>query len=246
MAKATALDKVRRVRQRPKPKSQSAPIGPDGPKHPGNRQLYDKRGRPDAGARLYADYPNPKVATFCTALWLTFTLPLTPADATGVLVSRCHHGLAYPEGPRMAHLEHAPSRCLHANTCRSKGGRLLRRGAERGHPQVRLARDHEYRRRISVHVLCLDGPLAPDRRAHLDGSEGPVPPLSSHCFAIRLPGSGQHIHRAAVADAEVRMRLPVCLGNRLVGKDRHPEMDDLLQSPTPTLSPWRQSTCRGL
>ena len=169
-----------------------------------------------------------------------------PADATGVLVSRCHHGLAYPEGPRMAHLEHAPSRCLHANTCRSKGGRLLRRGAERGHPQVRLARDHEYRRRISVHVLCLDGPLAPDRRAHLDGSERPVPPLSSHCFAIRLPGSGQHIHRAAVADAEVRMRLPVCLGNRLVGKDRRPEMDDLLQSPTPTLSPWRQSTCRGL
>lgn len=78
MAKATALDKVRRVRQRPKPKSQSAQIGPDGPKHPGNRQLYDKRGRPDAGARLYADYPNPKVATFCAALWLTFTLPLTP------------------------------------------------------------------------------------------------------------------------------------------------------------------------
>lgn len=60
MAKATALDKVRRVRQPPKPKSQSAQIGPDGPKHPGNRQLYDKRGRPDAGARLYSDYPNPK------------------------------------------------------------------------------------------------------------------------------------------------------------------------------------------
>ena len=77
MAKATALDKVRRVRQRPKPKSQSAQIGPGGPKHPDNRQLYDKRGRPDAGARLYADYPNPKVATFCAALWLTFTLPLT-------------------------------------------------------------------------------------------------------------------------------------------------------------------------
>jgi hypothetical protein len=77
MAKATALEKARRVRQRPKPKSQSAQIGPDGPKHPGNRQLYDKRGRPDAGARLYTDYPNPKVATFCAALWLTFTLPLT-------------------------------------------------------------------------------------------------------------------------------------------------------------------------
>ncbi|WP_156205640.1 hypothetical protein [Pseudorhodobacter ferrugineus] len=77
MAKATALARARRVRQRPKPKSQLAQIGPDGPKHPGNRQLSDKRGRPDAGARLYADYPNPKVATFCAALWLTFTLPLT-------------------------------------------------------------------------------------------------------------------------------------------------------------------------
>ena len=77
MAKATALARARRVRQHPKPKPQSAQIGPDGPQHPGNRQLYDKRGRPDAGARLYADYPNPKVATFCAALWLTFTLPLT-------------------------------------------------------------------------------------------------------------------------------------------------------------------------
>jgi len=69
--------KARGVRQRPKPKSRSASIGPDGPKHPGNRQLYDKRGRPDAGAWLLADYPKPKVATFCAALWLTFTLPLT-------------------------------------------------------------------------------------------------------------------------------------------------------------------------
>jgi hypothetical protein len=77
MAKATALDKARRVRKRTKPKPQSAQIGPDGPKHPGGRQLYDKRGRPDAGARLDADYTNPKVATFCAALWLTFTRPLT-------------------------------------------------------------------------------------------------------------------------------------------------------------------------
>jgi len=77
MAKATALARARRVRQRPKPKSRSASIGPDGPKHPGDRQLYDKRGRPDAGAWLLADYPKPKVATFCAALWLTFTLPLT-------------------------------------------------------------------------------------------------------------------------------------------------------------------------
>ena len=79
MAKATALARARRVKQRPKPKPQSAQIGPDGPKHPDNRQLYNKRGCPDAGARLHADYPKPKVATFCAALWLTFTLPLTMA-----------------------------------------------------------------------------------------------------------------------------------------------------------------------
>lgn len=79
MAKATALARARRVKQRPKPKPQSAQIGPDGPKHPDNRQLYNKRGCPDAGARLHADYPKPKVATFCAALWLTFTLPLTRA-----------------------------------------------------------------------------------------------------------------------------------------------------------------------
>jgi hypothetical protein len=46
------------------------------PKHPGNRQLYDKRGRPDAHACLGGNTPNPKAATFCAALWLTFTLPL--------------------------------------------------------------------------------------------------------------------------------------------------------------------------
>ena len=77
MAKATALARARRVRHPQKPKPQSAQIGPDGPTHPGNRQLYDKRGRPDAGARLHADYLNLKVATFCAALWPTFTLPLT-------------------------------------------------------------------------------------------------------------------------------------------------------------------------
>src|SRR6056297_1856017 len=97
MAKATALARARRVRQRPRPKPQSAQIGPDGPKHPGNRQLYDKRGRPDAGARLYAGYPNPKVATFCAALWPTFALPLTwiiadpPWHIGAVGGGRSHH-----------------------------------------------------------------------------------------------------------------------------------------------------------
>ena len=77
MAKATALARARRVRQHPKPKPQSAQIGPDGPQHPGNRQLYDKRGRPDAGLRLHPHHATFNVATFCAALWSNFTLPLT-------------------------------------------------------------------------------------------------------------------------------------------------------------------------
>lgn len=77
MAKATALVRARRVRHHPKPKPQSAQIGPDGPQHPGNRQLYDKRGRPDAGLRLHPHHATFNVATFCAALWSNFTLPLT-------------------------------------------------------------------------------------------------------------------------------------------------------------------------
>ena len=53
----------------------------NGPKHPGNRQLYEKRDRPDAGAPLCGNHTNPKVATFRAALWPTFTLPLTVAAA---------------------------------------------------------------------------------------------------------------------------------------------------------------------
>jgi putative transposase len=84
----------------------------------------------------------------------------------------------------------------------------------------------------AVHILRLDGPLAPDRRAHLDGRQGPVP--------------RQHLHRAPVADAEIRVRLPARLGDRIRGQGGHPQMDDVLQPPTPTLRPWRQATCRGL
>ena len=43
----------------------------------GYRQLRDKRGRPDASARSRGNLANPKVATFCAALWPTFALPLT-------------------------------------------------------------------------------------------------------------------------------------------------------------------------
>lgn len=49
--------------------------------HPANRQLCDKRGCPDAGARLCGNPDHTKVATFCAALWSTFTLPLTVETA---------------------------------------------------------------------------------------------------------------------------------------------------------------------
>jgi hypothetical protein len=79
-----------------------------------------------------------------------------PAHAARVPLSGRHHGLAHPQGSGLAHLEHA-------------GGRLLRRGAERGHPQVRPSGDHEYGPGQPVHILRLDGPLRRIRRAHLDG-----------------------------------------------------------------------------
>ena len=46
------------------------------------------------------------------------------ADEKGLPVSGRHHGLVHPKGAGLAHLQHA-------------GSRLLRRGAERGDPQVR-------------------------------------------------------------------------------------------------------------
>jgi putative transposase len=52
-------------------------------------------------------------------------------DAPRLPLSGCCHGLVHPQGFGLAHLEHA-------------GGRLLRRGAERGDPQVRPTRDHEH------------------------------------------------------------------------------------------------------
>lgn len=55
----------------------------------------------------------------------------------------CHHGLAYPEGTGVAHLGHA-------------GGRLLRRGADRGYPPLRATGDHEEEPAQTVHILRLD------------------------------------------------------------------------------------------
>lgn len=141
------------------------------------------------------------------------------AYAPRVPLSGGDHGLAYPQGSVLADLEHA-------------GGRLLRRSAERGHPQVRPARDNEYRSRIPVHVLRLDGSAPPVWGADLDGWERLIP--------------RQHLHREAVAHPEIRVRLPACLGDRFRDKGGNPEMDDILQPPAPLLSPRRQATGAGL
>lgn len=69
-------------------------------------------------------------------------------------------------------------------------------------------------------------------REDLDGWERSVP--------------RQHLHRAAVAHPEIRMRLPACLGNRIEDEGGHPEMDDLLPPPAPSFSLQRQATGAGL
>jgi hypothetical protein len=54
------------------------------------------------------------------------------AMGNGLPANHERDGLVHPQGSGLAHLEHA-------------GGRVLPRGAIRGGPQVRPARDHEYR-----------------------------------------------------------------------------------------------------
>jgi hypothetical protein len=84
MATATASARARPAKTRRNSTPTSPEFGLEGPKHPGNRQLYEKRGRPDARARLNGNHANPKVATFCAALWLTFTLPLTVINGVAI------------------------------------------------------------------------------------------------------------------------------------------------------------------
>ena len=88
MATATALARARPAKTTCNPTPTSQIIGPEGPKHPGNRQLFDKRGCPDAGAPLCGNHADTKVATFCAALWLTFALPLTQIVETEVLLAQ--------------------------------------------------------------------------------------------------------------------------------------------------------------
>jgi putative transposase len=60
-----------------------------------------------------------------------------------------------------------------------------------------------YRPGQPVHVLRVDGPAATDGGSHLDGRQGPVP--------------RQHLRRATMAHAQIRVRLPARLGDRVTG-----------------------------
>jgi hypothetical protein len=71
----------------------------------------------------------------------------------------------------------------------ARGSGLLCRSPERGNPPLRLARDHEYRSGLAVHVLRLDRPTETGRHPDLDGRKRTLP--------------RQHLHRAPLAVAEV-------------------------------------------
>ncbi len=75
--------------------------------------------------------------------------------------------------------------------------------AEPGDLPVRTTGHHEQRPGIAVHLICVDRPLAPLGRPHIDGRQRSLP--------------GQHLHRAPVAHPEIRMRLPARLGDRVTG-----------------------------
>ena len=87
------------------------------------------------------------------------------------------HGLGEPVRPGLAAVEHA-------------GRELLHRRARRGPDPAWRAGDLQYRPGQPVHQLCLHRTLASIRHPGLDGWQGPV--------------HGQHLHRAAVALAQIR------------------------------------------
>jgi hypothetical protein len=69
------------------------------------------------------------------------------------------------------------------------GSRLLRRGVERGDPQVRSARDHKHGSGVAVQILRLDRPAETGWHADINGRQRALP--------------RQHLHRTPVAVPEV-------------------------------------------
>ena len=97
---------------------------------------------------------------------------------------------------------------------------------------VRAAGDLQHRPGQPVHLAALHRRAAAGRGAHLDGRSRPL--------------DGQRVHRAAVAQPEVRVRLPACLRDRLGAAGRAVEVDRLLQCRTPTQRPGGADPRRGV
>ncbi len=109
------------------------------------------------------------------------------SDAQRLPVPRRDHGLVQPKGSELETIEH-------------DGCRLLRHSTGGGDCLLRQARDLQHRSRLAVYQLCLHQHLEGGRNPHLDGRPRPL--------------DGQRLHRAAVAIAQIRMRLPQCLRDR--------------------------------
>ena len=129
------------------------------------------------------------------------------------------HGLGEPPRPGLAAVEHA-------------GRGLLYRRAGGGPGGLRHARDLQHRPGQPVHQLRLHRALAEGRHPHLDGRTRPV--------------HGQHLHRAAVALAQVRGGLSARDRRRLHRPARDRRVDRLLQHPEAALGARRADAGRGI
>ena len=103
-------------------------------------------------------------------------------DGAGLCLSGGHHGLAHPRGARLADLQHAGHTVLPGGVGRSREGGRTR------------ARHLQHRPRLPVHQSRVD---RHDRIAGHQGEHGRQGPLAR-----------QRVHRAALAQPEVRGHLP--------------------------------------
>ena len=129
------------------------------------------------------------------------------------------HGLGEPPRAGLAAVEHAGRGLLHGRAGGGPGG-------------LRHAGDLQHRPGQPVHRLRLHRAPAGGRHPHLDGRPRPV--------------HGQHLHRAAVALAQIRGGLPARDRRRLHRPARHRRVDRLLQHPEASLGARRPDAGRGL
>ncbi len=129
------------------------------------------------------------------------------------------HGLGEPLRPGLAAVEHA-------------GRGVLCRGSRRSPGAPWHPADLQHRPGQPVHRLRLHRAPAGGRYPHLDGRPRPV--------------HGQHLHRAAVALAQIRGGLPARDRRRLRSPARHRPVDRLLQHRETALGTRRADAGRGL